>query len=235
MVMASISHLHELNATTKIIDHFLVPLDGPPFNREVILAAGADDPKRDVFSGQLPERRRSRPFGFGQVNVTAELRWLEPQIEPAVQKIQKVKDVVAGPPAALRYEHRVTAQRLHGGIQSVQRCDIRIVRPELGENCPHIRYELAGVMPVQIPQGGRQHHHVPEGQVGLENEFARFEFYHFAHGQGLDIWGSSAQLGALVPARALQFCYVQSGLGLTKALAKPADLLQKRLSLLGYP
>src|SRR5271166_243433 len=107
MVVADLADLHELNAAPEMVDDALVALGRPPLDGNVMFAAGGHQPVGGILPGQLANRRRSGSFRLREMNVSAELRGLKLQAEPAVEVIQESVQVVARDATAAMYQRCV--------------------------------------------------------------------------------------------------------------------------------
>ena len=56
-IMLHVANLNKLNSSPEMINHLLVAPDVPPFDCQIILATGYNDPKGRIFPSQLSHLR----------------------------------------------------------------------------------------------------------------------------------------------------------------------------------
>jgi hypothetical protein len=84
MVMLHVANLNKLNFSPEMIDHLLVAPGVPPFDCQIILAPGYDDPKGRILASQLAHLGTPGLLYVGDVNVTFEGGWLDGELEPVI-------------------------------------------------------------------------------------------------------------------------------------------------------
>ncbi len=70
--MFQLTSLHEQDLTAEMLDHRLVPGGVPPFDRVIELTSSADDPERNIHSGDLLDLRHPGLFERGDVDIALE-------------------------------------------------------------------------------------------------------------------------------------------------------------------
>src|SRR3954469_1219642 len=96
MMISVAAYLDELDVSTEMVDHRLIPRRIPPFDRDVVFAPGGDNPKRDRFSRQFVDLRVPPSFLGCHVDVAPENRCLYSQTQFPVQEFNKAVNGVVG-------------------------------------------------------------------------------------------------------------------------------------------
>src|SRR4051794_33186074 len=170
MMMAMLSHLHELYLAPKVIHHRLEPPGLPPLDRHVVLPARDDNPERDLTFCHLVDLRVPRLLQLRNVNIAPELSRLNRQSKPAIQEFYVPVQAVVRRLIATVDQRIAAFDRLSPFCFLLQPRDEWIVLPYFREERLHIRLELARVAPVQVPDRRRQHHDVSRRKVTFENQ-----------------------------------------------------------------
>src|SRR5438105_2831947 len=95
-MMPALSDLNELDFASEVIDYFLITLRLPPFDRDVELAAGHNNPKGSFFFGEFVHLRVPRFFQIGDVNVSLKGRRPDAQFEMIIQEVDKTVQAMIG-------------------------------------------------------------------------------------------------------------------------------------------
>jgi len=91
------------------------------------------------------------------MNVTLEGRGLDVQRQALVEEFNETVEAVIGAVVAVIDQRIGALDQFDIRLVLLQWCDERVVLPKFRAGCAHICQELAGMAPMQIPHGGRQH------------------------------------------------------------------------------
>ena len=159
MPMIGFATLDELDAATKVINHFLVALRVPPLRREIMFAARNDDPEalRDT---NVVEDARHRLFFIGQIHIAMEPGDGNGDAQLLFQVLGISMDKVVGTLVALMYQRVMHVQRLNARVALLQRRDVRIVLPNRIGRGTHIGLKPTRTSGMQITNRRRQHENI---------------------------------------------------------------------------
>ena len=160
--------LDEEDAAPEVIHDGLPPLRGPPFDADVRLAPGGDDPIRHVRADQRGDLRHPRLLHGMQMDVAPEQSRADADAELRGEVLREAVDGVEGRGVALIQQRVIAFDRLRFVV--AQRGDVRIMQPQAVEGRAEVGEELAGVRAVQFAEGGGEERDVAEGIPAAEDE-----------------------------------------------------------------
>ena len=79
--MTVLTDLDEKNLAVEMINHLLKPLGPPPFDGDIVLAAGGDEPKRNRDFCELEDLREPSLFLVRKVDMPLKLSGLNRQTQ----------------------------------------------------------------------------------------------------------------------------------------------------------
>ena len=143
----------------KMVNHRLVRIRLPPFRREILLAAGDDDPEMFGHTGRAAGRRRFF-LGQRQVDVAAETAHRYAHAQAFFQVLDVTMEEVIGPLVRLMNERVMHVEHADAGLAFLDSGYMWVVLPQGRRRGADVGLEPAGRGLVQVADGGREHDNV---------------------------------------------------------------------------
>jgi hypothetical protein len=172
MIVVVFAHLHEEQATPKVVDDGLVARRVPPFDRVVELAARSEQPEGRAVTFERLDLAEPVLLRLVDVEVAAEFSDADPQAQLLVQVFDETVEEVPRLLIAAVDERVVAVEHLHVGVIFQKRRQVRVVVPEVRAGRADVGQELAGVAAMQVTHRGGQHHDVARRLEVLEDELS---------------------------------------------------------------
>ena len=160
MMVAFCADLDEKDFAPEVIHHGLPSLGGPPFDGDIGLAPGGDNPIWHVRADDFSDLRRPRFFQRMQMDVALEKRGANPHAEPGGEMLRKAMDDVIRRGVALLDQCIVALDNF--ALIVVERGNVRMVQPQIVEGRAHIGDKPARMRAVQLADGGGEQHDVAQ-------------------------------------------------------------------------
>ena len=168
VMIATRADLGEEDLSLEMIDDGLPPLGGPPFDADIALAPGGDDPIRHIRADGLRDLRRPRALQRMQMDVALEQRGADAEVELAGEMFGEAMDAMPRAGVALGEQRIVTLDHL--ALLVPHRGDVGIVQPQIIERRAQIGEEARRMRAVQVANGGGEQRDVAEGIPAAEDE-----------------------------------------------------------------
>jgi len=150
--------LNELNPACEVIDDRLITIDIPPLDRYVALAAGADQPERDLFSNQFSDLRRRGSFCLRQMYFAFEFGAAYFEAKLFVDGVDVTVDGVIRDLIAEIDERITDFDHSDIGCARVQSPETWIVQPQVRVRRSNVCDECLWITTMEISYGsGHQH------------------------------------------------------------------------------
>src|SRR6266850_6441212 len=120
MVMASLTRLHELQTTVKLVHHLLPTAAMPPLDCVIVFTAGTNDPVRLIFPANLRDGQWSRALFIAQMDIPAERRRFDWNAKLGCQMFRVTMDEMIGK----------LVRTMHQGIMTFNMTRFRVVVAE---------------------------------------------------------------------------------------------------------
>src|SRR5215469_11168628 len=116
MMMPILAHLRELDSAPKMINNLLVSTRVPPFNGDVILPTGGDDPERDILPGQVVNQRAAGFFPRAEVDITFERGGSDAKAQPLIEELDETVKAMTRSSVATTNQRIGTLDKFHSDI-----------------------------------------------------------------------------------------------------------------------
>lgn len=172
MIVTRLAHLHERQPPAKMVHNLLIPPTRPPLDREVILPAGAHNPKWEVPQ-PLTQRGWQPALRGRQMNVAAKFGRSNVQPQLPIQVIDESMNKVAGCLVRSVDERVLAVDHPDAAFVFTDRRDVRIVLEKLLAGSPDVSHKPPGVTTMQIAHRRGEHQKIPRRLKISQNQLLR--------------------------------------------------------------